>query len=313
MWLDSPPLEALEIARNADRLGYDELWVGEMVLFDGFALASGIARETERISIVVGPLAVTVRSPVALALGIATVSELGGRPAHLALGASSPHIVEGWMERSWSGAVPRIREVVPVLRRILKGERVTHHGERCRVENFRLRLDASKASITIAAHGPRMLRAAAELGDRVVVDIATPRQVVRIREAIDAAAAAAGRSRPTLAMWTFGAIDPGPETLRLLARQLAIYLAQPGYGEMFIEAGYGELVARAREGESQRVLAADMPEELLSLLGLLGDADTVRAKREEFRAAGADVVAVGPATAEDPGGEQLLRALAPER
>lgn len=86
-WLGRPASEALAIAREAERLGYPELWVGEMASFDAFALGGAIARDTQRIALTLGPLALGVRSPVALALGAASVSELGGRPARLALGA----------------------------------------------------------------------------------------------------------------------------------------------------------------------------------------------------------------------------------
>ena len=89
-WPDRPPLEALDVADAAERLGFDELWVGEMATFDAFALGAAIAIRTSRITITVGPLAVAVRDPVALALGAASVSSLGGRPANLALGVSTP-------------------------------------------------------------------------------------------------------------------------------------------------------------------------------------------------------------------------------
>ena len=109
-WFDRPAEEALEIARAAEESGYDELWVGELATFDAFALAGAIARETRNLRLVVGPLAVGVRSPVALALGIHSVALLGGRAADIALGASTPVIVEGWHGRSWNRRQPPARD-----------------------------------------------------------------------------------------------------------------------------------------------------------------------------------------------------------
>src|SRR5205085_9325583 len=100
LWQDREPLEALETARWAEELGYDELWIGEMATFDAFALGAAIAARTERIPLTVGPLAVAVRDPMALALGTASVAALGGgRRVGLALGSSSPVLVAGWHGR----------------------------------------------------------------------------------------------------------------------------------------------------------------------------------------------------------------------
>src|SRR3954469_20311087 len=93
-WQDREPLEALETAAAADDLGYRELWVGEMATFDAFTLAAAIGARTERIELCVGPLAVGVRDPMAMAMGVASVAALSdGRPVHLAIGASSPVVV----------------------------------------------------------------------------------------------------------------------------------------------------------------------------------------------------------------------------
>ena len=78
-WLDQPAEEVLEIAVQARRNGFGAMWLGEMATFDAFALATALAARTDRIGITVGPLAVGVRDPVALALGIASVAALGGR------------------------------------------------------------------------------------------------------------------------------------------------------------------------------------------------------------------------------------------
>src|SRR5205085_10906638 len=111
-----PNLEAVEIALVADRAGFGALWIGEMMTFDAFALASVIARETQSIRLVVGPLAVGVRTPASLALGMASVTTLGARPADLALGASNPLVVSAWHGRNFAAPVARMRDNVAALR-----------------------------------------------------------------------------------------------------------------------------------------------------------------------------------------------------
>lgn len=133
-WFDRPASEALDVAREAERLGYAELWIGEMATFDAFALGGAIARETTRITLTLGPLALGVRSPVALALGAGSVSELGGRPARLALGASSPAIVAGWHGRPYARLPEVARETIAAVRPLLRGE-----GDRKNKRTFQVR------------------------------------------------------------------------------------------------------------------------------------------------------------------------------
>jgi probable F420-dependent oxidoreductase len=309
-WLDRPVLEALEIAANADALGFDELWVGEMATFDAFALGGAIARETRRVSLWIGPLAIGLRDPAALALGIASVSALGGRPAHLALGASTPAVVTRWHGRPWRRTVAHMRECVAALRQILAGERSNFEGAHVASTGFRLPGGPSPSNLAVAAFGERMIAAAATLGDRVVVNLLTPAQIARVRRTADAAAAAAASAPPPIVAWVPAALDPGPATLSQLARQLVSYLAAPGYGEMFTDAGFGDLVLRARGGAHPRDLMNAIPEEMVAAVAALGSPSSVRTRLDEFRAAGANVVAVVPATAEDPGARKLLLAVA---
>jgi len=109
-WLDRPDEEAVEIAVAAEQAAIETVWVGEMASFDAFALATAIGLKTERVRLRIGPLAVGVRSPVGIALGVASVATLIGRGVDVALGSSSPAIVSGWHDRSWTALAPRMRE-----------------------------------------------------------------------------------------------------------------------------------------------------------------------------------------------------------
>jgi probable F420-dependent oxidoreductase len=310
-WFDRPPQEAIEIARAAEECGYDELWVGELTTFDAFALAGAIARETRRLRLVVGPLGVAVRGPVALALGIHSVALLGGRAADIALGASTPLIVEGWHGRSWQPTVSHLRETITALRPILAGKRSSFGGRHIRTSGFQLRDEVRPARVAVAAFAPAMVRAAAELADRVVLNLVTPQQVAAIRAALDVAAHAAGRAAPPLTVWVSAAVDPGPATRRQLAGQLAAYVGAPGYGEMFSAAGFAAIVNLARSGTVRRAeLSEHIPPQLIEAVGAVGDRAIVQRKIVAFHAAGADTVALVPATADDPAGRQTLASAA---
>jgi alkanesulfonate monooxygenase SsuD/methylene tetrahydromethanopterin reductase-like flavin-dependent oxidoreductase (luciferase family) len=103
-------------------------------------------------------------------------------------------------------------------------------------------------------------------------------------------------------VWLPVAVRPGEAALRQLAGQLAVYLAPPGYGEMFCEMGFGELVERARGGARRSDMAAAIPLELAGQLAALGTPEQVNERIRDYLQAGADTVAVIPVTADDPGG-----------
>ena len=101
-WLDAPIGADLAVAVEADRLGYEQVWIGEAAKLDAPAMAATIVARTTHIEPVLGPLAVTVRSPVQIALAVSTVAATG-RPTHVALGTSSD-VVAKWHGRGREGA-----------------------------------------------------------------------------------------------------------------------------------------------------------------------------------------------------------------
>jgi probable F420-dependent oxidoreductase len=309
-WLDRPDEEALDIALASREAGFDTLWVGEMATYDAFALATAVGQCAPGLRLKLGPLALGVRSPVALALGASSVASLTGCEVDLALGASSPGIVAGWHDRPWAQHAARMRETIECLRTILAGTRVDYTGRLVHSHGFRLRNPLPDSRIVVGVFGPALTRVAAEHADEVVLNLVPPARVADMRVIIDAAAAAAGRNPPRLTVWVPVAVNPGEPALRQLAAQLAVYLAPPGYGEMFSELGFLDLVQRARAGARRLELATAVPVELLDQVCALGSPHRVAARLRAYHDAGADSVAVVPGTAEDPGGAATLAALA---
>jgi probable F420-dependent oxidoreductase len=298
-WLDRPPAEALEVAVNASRLGYPEIWIGEMLHFDAFALAGAIAATTERSTITVGPLAIDLRDPVALAMGIASVASLGRRPARLAIGASSPAVVQRWHGRPWTGQTSKIEEAVLLIRSVLTGDRTSHEGSHFRSEGFRSALGIQLAHITVAAFGPRMTEMAGRSADRMVLNLVSVSQV----------AAAARSVRVPVAVWVVAGVDPTEHGWDQMRHQIALYLGAPGYASALAAAGLEDLVAAARSGTRVSDLARLVRPRHLESVAALGNKAEVVARLARYEEAGAEVMVV-PITAGDPGGLRTLTALA---
>jgi probable F420-dependent oxidoreductase len=312
-WLDRSDEEALDIALATREAGFEALWIGEMATYDAFALATAIGLRAPGLRLKLGPLALGVRGPVALALGASSVASLTGSEVDIALGASSPAIVAGWHARPWAQHASRMRETIECLRTILAGARVDYTGRHVSSHGFRLRKSRPDTRIAVGAFGPAMTRVAARHADEVVLNLVPPARVADVRAIIAAAAAAAGRIPPRLTVWVPVAVNPGDAALLQLAAQLAVYLAPPGYGEMFSELGFLDLVRRARAGARRVDLAAAVPVELLDQVCALGSPDRIAARLQAYHHAGADSVAIVPGTAEDPGGRAAFAAVASAR
>ncbi|MGH8926046.1 MAG: LLM class F420-dependent oxidoreductase [Acidimicrobiia bacterium] len=297
-WLDRPGEEALGLASLAEDLDYGEFWVGEMLHFDAFALAGAIAALTARITVTVGPLALGLRDPVALAMGVGSVEVIGGRPARLAIGASSPAVVYGWHGRSHGGEAEKIPEAIELIRTVLAGERTNHSGAHFHSIGFRSGLGPRTVHVSVAAAGSKVIDAAAGSADRIVANLVTPERAAQVMK----------KSGLRLAVWVIAAVEPTGSGIDQIRRQIAHYLSAPGYRESLTEAGMGELVGKVQEGARTRDVEGLITNEMLSAIGAVGSSEETASALEAYEQTGAEVMLV-PVTAGDEGGVRTLRAL----
>jgi alkanesulfonate monooxygenase SsuD/methylene tetrahydromethanopterin reductase-like flavin-dependent oxidoreductase (luciferase family) len=163
--------EYAAMARAAEEVGFDSVWVGDHLLYrgdgrperapwDAWTLLAGLAGVTERVAL--GPLVACTafQRPGVLARTAAAVDELSGGRLVLALGA-------GWNETEFRAfgipfdhRVARFREAFEIVRRLLAGERVTFAGTYETVEDaVLLPAPARRPPLMVGASGPRMLAA----------------------------------------------------------------------------------------------------------------------------------------------------------
>ena len=288
-WLDRPLAADIQTALVADRLGYDELWVPEMAKADAPALAGMLIDRTDRLAFTLGPLAVTVRSPVQIAIAVQTLAA-SGRRVDVALGTSSS-LVARWHGRSRAGAADRLGSTLDELRALFDGDRVN---------GFRLAEPPPRSpSITVAAFGPRAVGVAGT-ADRMVLNMVT----------VDVATRLAAH-HPNTAVWLCAAIEPTEAERAWLSRGFVGYLAAPGYAEMFVEAGYGELVEFARSRPGPKEVFAQMPADLIDRVALVGSESEVAHRIAQYEAAGVAEICIVPPAPDLPSCERTLRALAP--
>jgi probable F420-dependent oxidoreductase len=327
LWQDRPAGEVVRTAEVADALGYGEIWIGEMATFDAFTLGAVVAGRTSRAALTVGPLAVAVRDPVMIAMGAGSLAELTGRTVNVALGSSSPVVVEQWHGRRQERTALALAESATAVRTLLAGGKADVRGEVISTRGFRLRTRAPGTPLTIAAFGRGAVKVAARHADRMVINLVTPKSAARLVQLLHDECRAAGRPVPPVAVWLATVVGPvqgglaqgglaqgGPaaESIEQLRRGLVAYMSAPGYGEMFAEAGFGDVVRFARTRPHPGELLAAIPAELTGHVSLVGDQAAVRARLAEYASAGVDEVALVPGSSDaDPAGVATLTALAP--
>ena len=110
------PKGGVELAQEADRLGFHSVWTSEAWGADAVTVATWIAATTERIKIGTAIMQMPARTPAATAMTAATLDQLSGGRVLLGLGTSGPQVVEGWHGVALGQAArphPRVRRDRP--------------------------------------------------------------------------------------------------------------------------------------------------------------------------------------------------------
>jgi probable F420-dependent oxidoreductase len=169
-----PFAEVLEMAKAAEAVGFDSLWVGDHLIYDlpegargpweAWTSLAAIAAVTQRIAI--GPLVASIgfHEPTMLAKQAATIDAISGGRLIVGLGA-------GWNEREYRAygfpfdhRVSRFEEAFTIIRTLLRDGAIDFHGSYYEAENCVLHprpVRPGGPPIMIGSTSPRMLTIAA--------------------------------------------------------------------------------------------------------------------------------------------------------
>ena len=311
-----------EIVREAEALGYTDLWSFETAGIDAFSpliLASCHSSEARLGTAIVSSF---TRGPALLAMSATACEQAAPGRFILGIGASTEVIVQGWNGIPFHHPLTSVRQTVARMRAALAGERMPlEAGAR---GGFRLEMaPGGHVPIYIGALRAGMLRLAGEVADGVIINFLPPRAVPTVVAEVRAGAAAAGRDPEAIDVVCRNMVctDGLTEESRTAARfLLAVYVTSPPYEAFLRWIGLGELIdpvlAAWRAGDRGGALAA-MSDELITELLVVGDVDQCRARLEEYRAGGVRVPAVAPFSGRADLGErraairEMVRQLAP--
>src|SRR5262249_32441736 len=119
-WGAQPNHDAVALAQEAERLGFDSVWVAESWGNDAFTFLTWLAAHTERVRLGTGVVQLAARTPTATAMAAMTLDHLSGGRVILGLGVSGPQVVEGWYGRPSDHPLARTREYVEIIRAALR-------------------------------------------------------------------------------------------------------------------------------------------------------------------------------------------------
>src|ERR1700730_16456958 len=181
---------SLEVAHEADELGYSTVWVAEANAAEGLSLLGAISQVAPHVGIGTGVVGLQLRTPPLHAMAAATLQQLvGDRNVYLGVGISSPAVAGQWHGAGYTDRpIAQVREFVTLVRECLSGEAVTFEGDFYTVKRFRLgvRLGEQRPKIVVAALNEQMLRLAGSIADGVLLNYLpaslVPWCIERVRE-----------------------------------------------------------------------------------------------------------------------------------
>jgi len=185
----------LDFAQRVEDLEYDTLLVPDHLSgqISPIAALSAAAAATSRLRIGPYVFANDFRHPLIMAREAATLDFLSGGRLELGLGAGwrrSDYRQLGYAYAAPGRRIDRLVESLGIVKRLLAGETVTHHGDSYDLEGARIapRPVQRPVPLQIGAGGPRMLRLAAREADIVgLIPQFSKRGVPRVTDATEGA------------------------------------------------------------------------------------------------------------------------------
>ncbi|MBI3826462.1 MAG: LLM class flavin-dependent oxidoreductase [Candidatus Rokubacteria bacterium] len=286
---------AVRLARRAEELGYESVWVTHGAGRDSFVVLAAYGAATSRVGLGNGVVPIYPRHPAAMAQAALTLAETTGGRFRLGIGVSHKPAMEGMLGLSLARPLEAMREYVAAVRAVFGGQ--AFEG---RIYTARWPYAVPDAPpgppIYLAALSPKMCELAGEIADGAVLWLTPPSYVADVA----VPALERGRERAGKSLTGFEIVCPAPLAMtddvpaarEAFAGELTRYLMLPFYRAMMEGAGLGEAI---REFDRTK----KTPAVLVDAIGAVGTAAAGRDYIERYRRAGVTLPAVRPITFPD--------------
>jgi len=300
---------------EAERLGVDSLWSAEAWGHDAATPLAFLAARTSRIRLGTGIMQAGTRTPALLAMTAMSLNAMSGGRFNLGLGVSGPQVIEGWHGIRFERPVQRMREIVEIVRRATRGERLAYKGKIYELplpggEGKALRSAAKPQPdipIYLATLSPKSLEMTGEIADGWLGTSFMPEHGRVFFDHLESGAVRAGRSLAQLDLQAGGVVAFSDDVERLIPPRkpgLAFSLGAMGsrqhnfYNDAYKRAGYVDVAVEVQRlwlDNRRDEATARVPDELVLKTNLLGTEAMVRKRLEAYRQAGITTLRVQPA------------------
>jgi F420-dependent oxidoreductase-like protein len=294
-WTAQPRPEMVELAQEAERVGFDSVWTAESWGNDAFTYLTWLAAHTGRIRLGTGIAQMAARTPTATAMAAVTIDHLSGGRLLLGLGVSGPQVVEGWYGRPSDRPLARTREYVEIVRAALRRDGpLTHDGEHyplpyhgpgstglgkpLKIMTHPLRADIP---IFLGAEGPKNVAQTAEIADGWLPLYYSPFRPEVYADQL----AAAKREFEIVAMTTFSITEDVATGLYPVRAMLGFYIGGMGakgtnyHANLMSRMGYPDEAGKVQElflADRRDDAIAAVPEEFADEISLVGPPARIR-------------------------------------
>lgn len=299
---DKHPLrDAIEYVRYAEARGFEAVWQAESRLVrDAIVPMAAFAATTERIQVGSGVINNWTRNAALIAQTFSTLDDLA--PGRILCGLGV------WWEPLASKVGVRrrkplqaMREMVEVVRRLLRMEKVTFKGEFIDVEEIEIDIvhgDRSPKSVPlyIGATGMKMMELSGEIADGVLLNyLVSPAYNREAMAHLQAGAEKAGRTlaaidRPQLIVCSLDedrgrALDNARKLVTQYLGQQPHIMKASGVSQEVLD-DIGRVLTWPAEEHQIREAMKRVPDEVVQLITASGTPDECRAKVAEYIEAG---------------------------
>ena len=296
------PADLFPLVQEAERLGFDSVWVAEAWGTDAVSVLGWLAARTERIKLGSAIMQIPGRTPANTAMTAATLDLLSDGRFLLGLGTSGPQVVEGWHGQPWGKPLGRTREYVEIVRAALRRDVVAHEGEHYSIPwdgpgatglgkplKLMLRPLRSEIPIYLAALGPKNVALAAEIADGWLPIFVAPERFDETFGPSLATAEADFEIAATVSVLIGDDVEALRDTLR---PHVALYVGGMGakgrnfYNSLVRRYGWEENAERIQDlylAGKQREAIAAVPDELIDAVSLIGTKERIAERLAAWR------------------------------
>jgi F420-dependent oxidoreductase-like protein len=330
------PIDLIDTAVEAERLGYDSVWAAEAYGSDSVSVLSWVGARTERVKLGSAVMQIPARSPAMTAMTAATLDALSQGRFQLGLGVSGPQVSEGWHGVRFGDPLGRTREYVEIVRMALRRETVSHDGRHFTLplpqgpgKALRLTVREHRPDLPIylAAVGPKNLELAGEIADGWLAIFFSPEHSGDLLGAIETGRRRAAGSSAPGSRAGFDVVATVPVVLEedveraadAVRPYCALYIGGMGsreknfYNQLACRMGYEEQAARIQDlflAGQHREAAAAVPIEFIDETTLIGSAERIASRVGRYAEAGVTTLTVAPYGADAEAQRAVLRTMA---